>query len=250
MHATLSSSTCSCSHMASIAFSLSISLLILFTQLAHPFIPAAVQLTSLLYCLSFHLWMVIFIYISHLHPWYLFQIVSYPDGTQAASLDIAKAYCNSPISPLHKPYIAVMWDNQIWTEHCVIFSLALSGDIQGTVADALINVLKHHSTDVTMKWVDNFIFFCSPSYSLSILCHNSSFVYSFDLNTIIKIMTPLRILWHPPSVKGNNFNFGFLFIGFSWHCAQCTVSLPEHKCLKILPKVISFIQLSTHHVTC
>ena len=142
-----------------------------------------------------------------------------------------------------------MWDNQIWIVHCAVFGLAPSGGIQGTVADALINVLKHHGINVTMKWVNDLIFFHSPSYSPNIFGHNSPFVYSFNLNTIVKITTPLSIPWHPPSVKGCDLNLGFLFVSFSWHCVQCMVSLPENKHLKTLAKVISFLQLSTCCIT-
>ena len=101
-----------------------------------------------------------------------------------------------------------------------------------------------------MKWVNNFIFFCSPSNASHILHNSSPPVYCFDLNTIVTITTPLGIPWHPPCVKGSNFNFLFLFVSFSWHCAQCTLSLPEDKHLKALIKVNIFLQLSTHHVTC
>ena len=100
----------------------------------------------------------------------------------------------------------------------LFFGLAPSGGIQGSVADALIDILKYHGIDVTMKWVDDFIFFHSPSNAPDILCNNSPSVYSFDLNTIVAMTTPLVIPWHPPCVKGSDFNFLFLFVGFSWHC--------------------------------
>ena len=181
------------------------------------------------------------------HP---LRIASCPDGTQAASLDIVKAYHNSPISPAHKPYILLCGMVRSGLSTVLFFGLAPSGGIQGSVADALIDILKYHGIDVTMKWVDDLIFFHSPSNTPGILCNGSPSVYSFDLNTIVAITTSLSIPWHPPSAKGSDINFLFLFVGFSWHCTQHTISLPEDKPLKALTKVNTFLQLSTHCVTC
>jgi len=55
------------------------------------------------------------------------QFTSCPAGTQAASLDIAKAYRNSPIAPTHKHYIPVMWKGSIYVQHVTIKGLVTAG---------------------------------------------------------------------------------------------------------------------------
>src|SRR5882672_1116826 len=81
---------------------------------------------------------------------------------EAASLDIAKAYRNSPISPNHKKYLCVYWKNSVYVQHVAIEGLATAGGIQGTVADATVSFLKFHNIQPTIKWVNNFVFFRSP----------------------------------------------------------------------------------------
>ena len=97
----------------------------------------------------------------------------------------------------------------------VIFTLSivlyLAWPLPGTVADALIDVFKFHGIKDAMKWVDDFIFFRSPTGS-----HISSqFIYNYDLDTVLSISSPLDVPSHPYWVKGSNFailvNFISLF---------------------------------------
>ena len=62
------------------------------------------------------------------------QVSACPVGMEAASLDIAKAYQNSPIIAQHKQYLAVMWRQAIYVQHVAIEGLATAGGIQGNVA--------------------------------------------------------------------------------------------------------------------
>ena len=50
---------------------------------------------------------------------------------QAASLDIERAYHISPIVPIHKPYLAVLWQEKIYVRHVAVEGLAMAGGIQG-----------------------------------------------------------------------------------------------------------------------
>ena len=65
-----------------------------------------------------------------------------PLGTEAATLDIAKAYQNLPIALQHKHYLSVMWEGKIYVQHVAIEGLTTTGGIQGTIADACIALLK------------------------------------------------------------------------------------------------------------
>ena len=124
-----------------------------------------------------------------------------PPGTQAASLDIERAYHNSLIAPIHKLYLAISWQENIYVGHVAVEGLATAGSIQGTPADALINIFQHHGIEYIFKWVDNVVFFHVPvSPSCSALPS-----FSFDLNMVFHITAPLGIPWHPIKKKGQDF---------------------------------------------
>ena len=98
---------------------------------------------------------------------------------EATTLDIAKAYRNSPIVPAHKPYLPIMWDVKIYMQHIDIESLATAAGIQGSVADACIKLLKHEGIHPMIKWVDDFVFFQSPTTSMS-----NPPTYTYNLHSI------------------------------------------------------------------
>lgn len=171
-------------------------------------------------------------------------------GTQAATLNIEHTYRNSPIAPKHKAYIAVIWQNKIYVEHCAVFGLATSGGIQGHITDAAVAIFKYHGVDEVKKWVDDFVFFCIPTSHTSSESLDPVFMYHIDLSTILQISKPLGIPWHSITNKGQDFTFMFDYFGFTWSLPRppsdftCTVSLPDSKCLKLLAKVKAFICLS------
>ena len=84
---------------------------------------------------------------------------------EATSLDIAKAYHNSPIVPIHKAYLPIMWDDHIFIQNVAIEGLATAGGIQGTITDACVELLKCTGIHPVVKWVDDFVFFHSPTTS-------------------------------------------------------------------------------------
>ena len=122
----------------------------------------------------------------------LLKLASCPEGTEATTLDIAKAYRNSPIAPAHKPYLPIMWDTKIYVQHVAIEGLATAGGIQRSVADACIELLKHEGIHPVMKWVDNFVFFRSPTIPTS-----DPPTFAYDLHSIQSFTSPLGIPWHP-----------------------------------------------------
>ena len=70
-------------------------------------------------------------------------ITSCPAGTEAASLDITKAYRNSPILPKHKKYLPIFWRNKVYIQHVAIEGLATASGIQGTIADACLRIFSN-----------------------------------------------------------------------------------------------------------
>ena len=142
--------------------------------------------------------------------------------TEVASLDIAKAYRNSPISPSQKKYLCMYWKNNVYVQHVVIEGLATAGGIQGSVTDVTVALLKFHKIDPAIKWVDDFVFFQSPSKP--VLCPFPP-VFHYNLSTICSITEPLGIPWHLISKKGHDFQSSFTYVSFSWDIPSRSVSL-------------------------
>jgi len=143
------------------------------------------------------------------------------------SLDIAKAYRNSPISPNHKKYLCILWKGGVYVQHAMIKGLATAGHIQGCVTDVTLSVLKFHEIKPAVKWVDDFVFFRVPLPAIGPL--PSKPVFKFDLSTILALTSPLGIPWHPISKKGHDFSASFSYVGFDWYLPSQSVSLLNDK---------------------
>jgi len=159
---------------------------------------------------------------------------------QGASLDIVCAYRNLALLPNHKPYRASMWKDLIYVDHCALEGLSSVGNTQGAPVDALVAILHHHGIPNILKLVDNFCIFCSPSNSSYYNDNQLIYHYPFNLKSIHDIMDPLRVLWHPITIKGQDFASTIPHMGFMWDLSNWTVSLSEKKCLKYLNKVLAF----------
>ncbi len=70
--------------------------------------------------------------------------------------------------------------------------------------------------------------------------HENSSLYAYDRASCLDFISSLDVPWHPE--KGTPFfSVDFVFIGLRWDTVLKTVSLPEHKRLKFLDRVSSFI---------
>ena len=157
-------------------------------------------------------------------------------------LDMVQAYHNSPIIPAHKKYLAVSWQNEIYVQHNAVKGLSSVGGIQGTPADACIEILHAYGISPVFKWVDDFVNFRSPSI-LPPQPDLHSFEYS--LAAIFKITDPLGIPWHLILKKGQDFGPTFKYLSFIWNLPNCLVSLPIDRCAKVLQKVESLYLQNT-----
>jgi len=104
-----------------------------------------------------------FIYFWLTRPLSAFQIACCPPGMQATTLDMVQAYRNSLIILAHKKYLVVSWNDGIYVQHNAIEGLCLASGIQGTPADACIEILCMNGIHPVFKWVNDFIIFHSPS---------------------------------------------------------------------------------------
>jgi len=64
--------------------------------------------------------------------------------------------------------------------------------------------------------------------------------YSIDITSILSVMDPLGILWHPIMTKGQDFASLVVYVGFLWDLQCHTVLLLEKKHLKYLDKTQAF----------
>jgi len=152
---------------------------------------------------------------------------------EAASLDIAKAYRNSPILPSHKKYLCVYWKGGVYVQHIAVEGLATAGGIQGTIVDATVALLKFHNIHPTIKWMDNFIFFWCPSeHVLAPLPP----VFQYDLSTILSITEPLGIPWHPISKRAMTSNPIYLMWAFAGTFHQNLFLFPLKNVYAFFPK--------------
>src|SRR5882672_3895252 len=177
------------------------------------------------------------------------KISTCPPGTEGATLDIIRAYRNSPLCPSHKAYVASMWHKKIYIDHCAMEGLSSSGNIQGVPADALVAIIKHHGVDNVLKWVDDFCFFRVPASSSPDGKGGFTHRYSTDITSILSVTDLLGVPWHPVEVKGQDFVSSVAYIGFSWDLENRTVSLSAKKHLKYLEKTRSFMALARSKVT-
>jgi len=155
------------------------------------------------------------------------QIASCPPGTQVVTLDMIQAYRISLIILTHKKYLVVCWCDSIYVQHNSIKNLSSAGGIQGTPADACIDILHANKIHPIFKWVDDFVIFHSPS----LLCLPDAVFYVTD---------PLGIPWHPVSKKGQDFGMTFKYLGLIWYLTAQMVSLPIDKCNHSLLKLTTF----------
>src|SRR5882724_3542878 len=106
-----------------------------------------------------------------------------PPSSQGTCLDIVSAYHNSLLLPAHKAYVVSMWQGLIYVDHCTMEGLSSAGNIQGALTDALIKIFKARSIPRVLKWVDDFVFFCTPKPSES--PSPTDLQYSYDITTIL-----------------------------------------------------------------
>src|SRR6266481_5779649 len=170
---------------------------------------------------------------------------------QVASLDIEQAYHNSPILPRHKAYLASFWEGSIYVGHVAVEGLATAGGIQGSLADAMLDILCHRGIPDVFKWVDDVVIFWSPTLSSSLggPSDTRDYTYPIDLAYFFNVTSPLGILWHPIESKGQDFAFSVKYIGFLWDIPSRWVSLTDKKCVKLVCKLDSFLSSPRSLVT-
>ena len=156
-----------------------------------------------------------------------------PTGTQAAICDVDAAFCNVPIHPSARPFLAVHIAGLVHLDHCLNFGTSPCPGVWGRIADAMVEIYKANSIDKVIKWVDNFVFFRSPMDPTGI--RSMVLNYSYDESTIQSIAEGLGWPWAPK--KCFPFSSTFTYISFLWDLDAKTITLPDPKRLKYLNKL-------------
>jgi len=137
-----------------------------------------------------------------------------------------------------------MWWGSIYVDHCAMAGLLSSRNIQGCPADGLITIFNSESISPAIKWVDDFIFFHTPSSTFIDASGTLGYSYPYDLDTVMKLTDPLGIPWHPINTKGQDFRSMVPYLGFIWDLELHSISLSPKKCLKYLSKVRSLLHMT------
>ena len=161
-------------------------------------------------------------------------------------LDMEGAYRTIPIKPDHKRYLIVHFDGLFYIDHDVLFGLTSASGLQGEVADATVDIWKHHDISPAVKWVDDFNVFCFPKAdgTFHSISNGVKYMYGYNLTSIKLVIAPLGIPWHKN--KGQEFSDTFTYLGFHWDLPNKTVALSSLKQEKYICKLSSFSSACEH----
>lgn len=159
-------------------------------------------------------------------------------GTEAATLDVDSAFRCCPIRPSQQPLFVVGWEGFYYLDHNAPFGARSSGGVFGHTADAMVAILASRGIFPTKKWVDNFVFFRSPTTT------NGVTKFNFSLNDIYDIASGLGWPWKHS--KTRPFATTFKFLGFIWNLDRKTVEIPDDKRVKYISKLEKWTASSRH----
>ncbi|KDN36647.1 hypothetical protein RSAG8_10689, partial [Rhizoctonia solani AG-8 WAC10335] len=170
--------------------------------------------------------------------WGFFQdvveiVLKLPAGSQAATFDVDAAYRRMPVFPGDQNHTVVHWEGQCWVDHCVPFGAASSNGIFGRCGDAMIRVSTSLGFRPVVKWVDDFLYFRSPSHP-----HPPAFAYTEA--DVLSLGAHLGLPWKASKTKP--FAESFRYLGFDWSTVQLLVTIPPEKCAKFITKISAWLQ--------
>ena len=152
-------------------------------------------------------------------------ILSSPPGAEAATFDISAAYCLTPICPDQQHALCIYWNGTVYVDWAVMFGLASSAGVFGSIADMLVTIYKQAGFFPIIKWVDDFLIIRLPGNAWS----NEDFM---DLTT------QAGVPWSPTKLR--QFALNQRYIGFDWDLPSKSVSLPTEKLSAIQSLLVSW----------
>jgi len=106
------------------------------------------------------------------------------------------------------------------------------------IANALVDIWRAEGVKPLLKYEDDLDIFRYPVPDGQFV--DGDFRYSYDRESMLSIVSSLNVPWHPE--KGDPYFTSLtIFIGLLWDLVEKRVSLPEHKRLKFLARVQTFV---------
>ncbi|KAF7334414.1 putative reverse transcriptase domain protein [Mycena venus] len=165
-----------------------------------------------------------------------------PAGAEACVFDVKSAFRNVPTLPEERSQLMISWRDKVYFDHVFSFGATSAPGIFGRIADLLVLLLKHHSVEDILKWVDDFIFFRYLKQN-----PDGSTFFLYDETLFTKLAEELGWLWEME--KHTPFAKKFTYLGFDWRLTTKTVSLPEKKRTKYRGKVQAWLPTITDTTT-
>jgi len=105
----------------------------------------------------------------------------------------------------------------------------------------MMAILRHRNIGPAKNWVDDFVFFRSPSLPTSSppLPTSTTLLYPYDIDTIDSIAQPLGWPWKHS--KTRPFDSTFTYLGFLWDLVAKSIQIPNKKKSKYLAKLDSWV---------
>jgi hypothetical protein len=141
-------------------------------------------------------------------------ILSLPPGAEAATFDISAAYRLTPIRPDQQHSLCIIWDGLVYVDRAVMFGLASSAGVFGSIADMLIAIYVRAGFFPIIKWVDDFLVIRLPGNAWS-------------EEDFMNLTAQAGVPWSPTKLR--RFALNQRYIGFDWDLPSKSVSLPAEK---------------------
>ncbi len=149
------------------------------------------------------------------------------------TLDISKFHRRTPIAPAHKPWFVMQnQTDEFYMTHTAPFGASGSESTSEEPRDFAVEVWRLKKVEPVVDWSDDLNVFRFPISGDGSDCY--PFVYTYDAQAALNMITSLGIPWHPFEKKGQDFSFLTTYTGFEWDIPRRLVSLPDRKRLKFL----------------
>lgn len=108
------------------------------------------------------------------------------------------------------------------------------------VADAVMAIWKKLGVKPCEKWVDDVVTFRFPISSARNADGLIRYRYSYDRDSMKGLIVLLGVPWH--LLKGQDYGFVFVYVGFFWDLIERSVRLTDGKRLKVMRKLSVFLE--------
>jgi hypothetical protein len=157
-------------------------------------------------------------------------ILSLPPGAEAATFDISAAYRLTPIRPDQQHALCIFWDGLVYVDRAVMFGLASSAGVFGSIADMLVAIYKRCGFFPIIKWVDDFLVIRLPGNHWS-------------EEDFMNLTAQAGVPWSQSKLR--RFASNQRYIGFDWDLPSKSVSLPAEKLAAVQELLASWEKTDT-----